>query len=206
MRVFLDALARLGVWAACPERSRLVWQDAKISGQAFAYRRDRVLHHGTLLLDSDLSALQSALEPCPGWFDSAAVASQPMRVTNLKLPEAAVIDALIESATRQFALTPAPAAPAPWLLTLEADWDWTYGRTPAFSWRKPAGIGQPPVELRVERGRWVGWGGDGSEPLALPAAGLALRAPAWTDWLTTLPTADRVRVTGLFSEGELPPD
>lgn len=56
--------------------------DRKISGSAFCMKRDAVLHHATLLVDADLSAMQGLLHQDQR-FDSRAVASKPSLVVNL---------------------------------------------------------------------------------------------------------------------------
>lgn len=205
MRIFLEALGALGIWAACPERSRLVWNDAKISGQAFAYRRDRVLHHGTLLLASDLQALQDALLPCAGVFDSSAVASTPARVANLGLPEERVTTALVDATVKILGTAkPVPGAPA-LLLPLGQDWAWIYGRTPAFTWRKTPRAGQASVVFRVEHGRVMEWQSGDTGDAPLPDAGVPLSAPGWQAYLDTLPPVPRARLADLLPVTELPP-
>jgi lipoate-protein ligase A len=204
MRVFLDALGSLGVWAACPERSRLVWNDAKISGQAFAYRRDRVLHHGTLLLHSDLQALKTALEPCQGLFESSAVASKPSPVTNLNLPAERVQDAIIAAAGRVFGLESEQGDSPGMLLGMGDDWDWVFGRTPDFTWRKLAPGSSEPVMLRVEKGRVTFCARGRDAGLPLNTTGIRLDRFAWNEYTANLTPGLWAWVPGLFADDELP--
>lgn len=54
-----DLVVRIAVAGADP--SSTVWSERKISGSAFKILTHRAYHHGTTLLDADLSALGSAL-------------------------------------------------------------------------------------------------------------------------------------------------
>ncbi len=55
----------------------------KFSGQAFCHRRDRTLHHGTLLANSDLARLGRYLGPELNGIETKAIASVPAEVANL---------------------------------------------------------------------------------------------------------------------------
>lgn len=76
-------LSRLGIRAGIEGTTSLAVGGRKVSGNAFCYRRDRVLHHGTLLWDSDLELLRDALVPELPGISTRAVASLPMPVVNL---------------------------------------------------------------------------------------------------------------------------
>ncbi len=79
----LDALSAAGVRAQAAGAASLVSGGAKISGMAYAYRRNRVLHHGTLLADADLGQLRRALRPPAATWETHAVRSEPMHVRNV---------------------------------------------------------------------------------------------------------------------------
>lgn len=84
----LRALALLGVDARADGRNDILVGGAKISGNAqCTYRRPdgtaRLLHHGTLLLHADMSALSAVLRPCPEKLRTKGIASVRSRVTNL---------------------------------------------------------------------------------------------------------------------------
>ena len=57
----LDALSRVGANAFLACKSNIRTSGGKVSGTAFAFRKGRVLHHGTLLLESDLDRLERYL-------------------------------------------------------------------------------------------------------------------------------------------------
>jgi len=85
----LAALSSLGVEAAADGRNDILAGGAKISGNAqCVYRRrdgtPRLLHHGTLLFDADLSRLAAALRVRPEKIRAKGIASVRRRVTNLR--------------------------------------------------------------------------------------------------------------------------
>ena len=79
----LDALRRIGVDASLACKSNIRVAGGKVSGTAFAFRKGRVLHHGTLLLDSDLDRLERYLSSECAAITTHAVASVPAKVANL---------------------------------------------------------------------------------------------------------------------------
>ncbi|MBP5294583.1 MAG: lipoate--protein ligase [Lachnospiraceae bacterium] len=85
----LKALDALGIYAKLSGRNDLLVESepgvfAKFSGAAETATKTRVLHHGTLLYDSDLTVLSKALRPDPEKLRSKAIASVRSRVTNLR--------------------------------------------------------------------------------------------------------------------------
>ena len=55
----------------------------KISGGAQAIRKEYILHHGTLLFDTDLSVLEKVLTPDPAKLSSKGIKSVRSRVCNI---------------------------------------------------------------------------------------------------------------------------
>ena len=80
----LAALESLGVHAELSGRNDLQVDGKKFSGNAQHASGDRVLHHGTLLFDSDLDTLSSALRVDEEKLRARAVRSVRARVTNLR--------------------------------------------------------------------------------------------------------------------------
>lgn len=79
----VDALAKLGITATSSGRNDLMIDGLKISGNAEHVYKNRVLHHGTLLYNSDLKNLGQAIKVVPGKYESRAVQSNRSRVTNI---------------------------------------------------------------------------------------------------------------------------
>ncbi|MCC7296709.1 MAG: lipoate--protein ligase [Bacteroidia bacterium] len=86
---FLDpvkaALLSMGIHAEYSDRNDLLLDGKKISGNAehVLQKQKRVLHHGTLLFDADLTHLKEALHP-KGLYTDKAVKSVRSVVTNIK--------------------------------------------------------------------------------------------------------------------------
>lgn len=80
----IDALSALGVDARLTGRNDIEVEGKKISGNAQYSKNGRTLHHGTLLFDTDLSVLSSALHVDEEKIKSKAIKSTRSRVTNLK--------------------------------------------------------------------------------------------------------------------------
>lgn len=79
----VDALATLGITAVTSGRNDLLVDNRKISGNAEHVYKNRVLHHGTLLYNSDLENLGNAIRVVPGKYRSKAVQSNRSVVVNI---------------------------------------------------------------------------------------------------------------------------
>lgn len=79
----VEALAKLGITATTSGRNDLLIDSLKISGNAEHVYKNRVLHHGTLLFDSDLQNLGQAIKVVPGKYESKAVQSNRSPVANI---------------------------------------------------------------------------------------------------------------------------
>lgn len=80
----LDFLASYGIDAHLSGRNDLEVDGKKISGNAQHKFGGRLLHHGTLLFDTDLNALETFLTPHREKLETRAIRSVGSRVTNLK--------------------------------------------------------------------------------------------------------------------------
>ena len=146
-RVVIAALAALGINAWKSDRNDIRVGERKVSGNAFRHTRGLSLHHGTLLVASDLDRLTAYLTPTAALIETKATASVRSTVMNLTevrpdLTHSAVWDAIAEAYAAEYG----PVAGAPAEGAVEADdravvlrragelagWDWLYGHTPAF--------------------------------------------------------------------------
>lgn len=125
----IAVLAKLGINATRSGKSNIALDDGKkISGNAFCYRRDRALHHGTLLVHADLDRLARYLAAAPLDLNTHAIASEPAPVTNLGLDVDVVCDAFRSACEGE---VPCPNAD-PVRLQNAQTWDWLFGKTPRF--------------------------------------------------------------------------
>ena len=76
-------LRELGINAEITSKSNLTIDGLKISGNAASVHRNRSLHHGTLLFDSDKKRLEFLLTPPKNDYHSKAVVSNRVKTTNI---------------------------------------------------------------------------------------------------------------------------
>lgn len=80
----IAALKTLGVPAEFQGRNDIVVEEKKISGNAQSYFKNKMLHHGTILFDADLSFVASVLNVKQDKIASKGIKSNRARVTNIK--------------------------------------------------------------------------------------------------------------------------
>lgn len=158
----LRALNALGVPVQKSRTCDMTVDGKKISGSAQKIANGRVLHHGTLLFDADLTRLDEITTGRKNnAFCSKGTQSAICAVTNLRpyLRE----DCEIVTFARQLAqkilppgaktvrLTQAQLADVRRLAAeLYHSWDWTWGKTPAFTYEKTAEFAGRPIRVRYE--------------------------------------------------------
>lgn len=80
----INYLKSLGISATFTGRNDLTIDDKKISGNAQTVFNNRIMHHGTLLFDTDLTVLEKALKPNKLKMQSKGIKSVRSRVTTIK--------------------------------------------------------------------------------------------------------------------------
>ena len=162
----VEALRALGLDAEASGRNDILVNGRKVSGTAQRLLHGRVLHHGTLLFDSDPDLLAGALRADPAKFQSKSTQSVRARVGNIRPllrqdMDLAAFWAYLKTALggrglRPGALTEAELDQVRRLRAEKYDtWAWNFGRSPKFSLRRkrkwPGGILE--VGAHVEEGR-----------------------------------------------------
>ena len=79
----IRAIQNIGVSSAFTSRNDLAIEGRKFSGNAQYIKKDRLLHHGTLLVDSNLDNLEKALAVSGDKIKSKGIKSIRSRVTNI---------------------------------------------------------------------------------------------------------------------------
>jgi len=79
----LQALNKLGIEAHFGKRHDIQIDNKKVSGNASHVFKNRVMHHGTLLFNSELDILNNALKTNPLLYKDKAVKSVRSEVTNI---------------------------------------------------------------------------------------------------------------------------
>ncbi len=142
----IDALAALGVKAEFSGRNDLTIDGKKFSGNAQWHRKNRSVIHGTMLYNSELSVLASALKVNEIKFIDKAVKSVRSRVTNIKpymtddFTMEQFVDSIVKNVQKHFDTfeeyhySDADLAKIDQLVvTKYGTKEWNYGKSPKFS-------------------------------------------------------------------------
>lgn len=166
-RIVLDALARVGVQGEINGRNDMTIDGKKFSGNAQYAKQGRVMHHGTILFDSDGSVLANALQVDEEKIKAKGVKSVRSRVTNVRpylpkdMPLKQFKKVLLGSILTRFPgeeyiFTPEDLAEIEKLSVRYRDWDWNYGRSPACDLvrkKRIEGCGTVEAYLTLDQGR-----------------------------------------------------
>jgi lipoate-protein ligase A len=162
----IRAMRNLGLTAELRNRSSIFISGKKVSGNAQYATKGRLLSHGTLLLNTDLAQLRSALKPRHQQISSRAVQSIRSSVANLSdfLDEEIALDTLKDQVRREF-LGSIPAeefelSEEDWEVVRQIEyeryhsWEWTIGQSPKFSTvrRIQTAQGEVILDILVEKG------------------------------------------------------
>jgi lipoate-protein ligase A len=157
--ILRDALGRLGLRAETAATGGMLVRGRKVSGAAYCYRQERVLHHGTLLWHADLPTMRAALSAPRVRLTTHAVSSVPARVENLAdmlsgLEPEDLVEALIASGEAVFGQRRVADLDSELLgetcRRFQSD-DWIRGQTPRFVAR--VDLDGETLEVSVRRGR-----------------------------------------------------
>ena len=166
-RIVLDALARVGVKGELNGRNDMTIDGKKFSGNAQYAKQGRVMHHGTILFDSDSSVLAGALQVDEEKIKAKGVKSVRSRVTNVRphlpkdMPLKQFKKVLLGSILTQFPgeeyiFTPEDIAEIEKLSLRYRDWEWNYGKSPACDLvrkQRVEGCGTVEIYMVVDQGR-----------------------------------------------------
>ena len=159
------ALQELGLDAAVSGRNDILVSGCKVSGTAQQFLKGRVLHHGTLLFDSNAEMLCGALTPDPEKFQSKSVKSVRSRVGNIRsfLPKdmdlasfwAHLKTCLTQTGGVDIVLSHEELKAVRQLKADKYDtWQWNYGKSPAYNTRVKRRFpgGTLDVRMTITRG------------------------------------------------------
>lgn len=163
----VNTLKKIGIEAQANGRNDISIDGKKFSGNSQYIKQGRIMHHGTLMFDSDLSIVQQALHVSAAKYESKGFKSVRSRVTNIR-PYAApgmtlenFIDILknhmIEGQQVEiYHLTPKDIAEIIRIKESRYDtWKWNYGASPKYTVVKAErveGCGQIELYMNVEEG------------------------------------------------------
>ncbi len=159
----VDALGKMGVHAELSGRNDILAEGRKISGNAQFATRGRMFSHGTLLFDTEIDAVVSALKVSKDKIESKGIKSIRSRVAN-------IVEFLKEPMTiEEFRLEILNSVFGGeeniqyWELTEEdwnnihalseeryQQWDWNYGKSPKFNMKHSHRFPTGGVDIRLE--------------------------------------------------------
>ncbi|GAU76609.1 lipoate--protein ligase [Fusibacter sp. 3D3] len=145
LKVILEGVKSLGIDAEFSGRNDILAEGRKFSGNAFYYGKENYYHHGTILIDVDMTKLGRYLNVSLKKLKAKGVESVKSRVINLKdlnpkLTIPMTIDAISDAFEREYGkceeITMVSEITAS-KKALEryrhyASWDWRFGKTPKF--------------------------------------------------------------------------
>lgn len=135
LKIIQDKLRELDISVEINARHDLVFNHLnhphKVSGSAYKQTKDRSLHHGTLLIKSDLSALHRALKSPHTLEETRSISSVRSKVLNLSEVSPLSTESYLElwQGREELDHTQFPV-PNQW-----SEWTWQMGETPLFKWR-----------------------------------------------------------------------
>ena len=163
----IAALSAIGVPARKNRTCDIAIGDLKISGSAQRMTKGRLLHHGTLLFSSDLGVLdQITTHRKNDCFQSRGTKSAICTVTNIREHLASPMT-IEEFQNRLLEQMVPPGSPR---LTLTAEqeaevcrlrdekyrsWEWTWGKTPAFTYEKSGVFHGAPIRVAYQAKRGI---------------------------------------------------
>lgn len=164
----ITALQRIGIEAENNGRNDITIAGRKFSGNAQFKHRDRLLHHGTILFDTNIEKMVQALNPGIQKINSKGIKSVRSRVTNISehLPGSVTLDEFKQLLTEEVLLQ--ESANGTYLLrdfdliTITnlrnhkyTSWDWIFGTSPPYNLRKSGSFTWGNIDIRMEIRRGV---------------------------------------------------
>lgn len=150
--IITKAIESFGLHAFASGRNDIMVEtndgEKKISGSAFKETKDRSFHHGTLLINADMSKLAQYLNPNVKKLESKGITSVRARVANLQdLNSLITHESLTQKIIEQFFETYQTTCPIEildfdYLKTIPklseyflklSDWNWRFGEAPQFN-------------------------------------------------------------------------
>lgn len=145
----LDVLHQLDVPAKFEGRNDLTIKGKKFSGNAIYIKKNKILQHGTLLFASEIHDLTRALKTNPLKFTDKSVKSIQSRVTNISehlhnpLSISLFIQKIIDHIRRQYPQIKEYQFNKNDIQAINhlveqkySTWEWNYGQSPAYNFRK----------------------------------------------------------------------
>lgn len=202
----VEALAGLGIKAEISGRNDITIAGKKFSGNSQYIKDGRIMHHGTIMYNSDLDTVEKALYVSADKIVSKGVSSVRSRVTNIvdhmekSLPIEEFIvriqDSILGEDYEKYKLSDKDLEAISKLRDEKyATWEWNYGKSPRYTVRRERrieGVGKIVLDMEVENGVLTGFDsfgdffGDGATAVAKALCGTRMTEEALLSALSTV--------------------
>lgn len=159
----IECLNKLGADAAFSGRNDILLDGKKISGNSQYFCKDKLLHHGTLLFNSEMTVLTKALKVKKEKFESKGVKSVGSRVTNisdyidksisLEKFKNMLVETVFEyrkGEIKNYELTDTDIEKINELIKNKyGTWEWNYGKSPEFNYSKEIRFDAGSVSVKI---------------------------------------------------------
>ncbi len=143
----IRALAKLGIHAEFTGRNDITIDGKKISGNSQYVKRGRIMHHGCILVDSNLTNVSEALRPKEAKFESKSAKSVAARVTTINAcsPNEITVDVfkkilaeeVLQGGASEYLLSEAEIEQIEKLADEKyRKWEWNYGKSGNYNYEK----------------------------------------------------------------------
>jgi len=158
----IDYLAELGIKAEFTGRNDITIDGKKVSGTAQYYFKNRMLHHGAILFNTNLDVLKDALNVKLDKIESKGIKSVRSRVTNVydHLPvkmnakefKEGLSQFILNSSeeNKEYVLTDEDIAAINKMKDEKySTWEWNYGESPNFDLQKSKRYAGGSIDIRL---------------------------------------------------------
>lgn len=203
LRPVIAALNRMGIPVTMNRTSDIAIDGKKVSGSAQRMVKGRIMHHGTLLYSTALHDLTAVANGQRSYFETKGIASVPWPVTNMidhmadrsmsteQFQEGLLASLMQDMPLETHRLTAAEEQQVQELADSKyRTWDWTFGKSPAFTYRRdfPLNGVERHVEYEASKGVIREFRLTPEEPeLCAALTGLRLDPPALREALMAFP-------------------
>lgn len=161
----LNVLQQLNIPAKLEGRNDLLVDGKKFSGNAKLARNGKMIQHGTILFDSDMTVLDKALKINPLKYKDKAVKSNRARVINLKeyvadtftiqdLKTRLLQEMLSSEDATLYELTDEDLTGVAQLVAEKYEtWEWNFGFSPQYNFKNAIKIPAGFIELHLQVAR-----------------------------------------------------
>ena len=164
--IIIRFIQYLGIEATANKRNSLFIGDLKFSGNAEHIFHDKVLHHGTILFNTDLETLRNCLIPKKEYQSKAlpSVRNEVVNIAPLLPPGLGIhqfVDLLVKwlsnyfPESKTYEMTKDDSEAIAFLSeTKYKTWNWNFGYSPAYTFdvSLPYGNESIPIRVKVENG------------------------------------------------------